>query len=77
MASDALLVRDRIEKRIYYLRKQRVMLSMDLAKLYGVEPKVLVQAVKRNIERFPDDFIFQLSLQEVRNLKSHFVTSRQ
>jgi len=48
---------------------------MDLAELYGVEPKVLVQAVKRNIERFPDDFIFQLSLQEVRNLKSHFVTS--
>jgi hypothetical protein len=75
MASDALLVSDRIEKRIYYLRKQRVMLSMDLAELYGVEPKVLVQAVKRNIVRFPDDFIFQLSLQEVRNLKSHFVTS--
>ena len=65
LASDALLVSDRIEKRIYYLRKQRVMLSMDLAKLYGVEPKVLVQAVKRNIERFPDDFIFQLSLQEL------------
>jgi hypothetical protein len=39
------------------------MLSMDLAELYGVQPKVLVQAVKRNIERFPDDFIFQLSLQ--------------
>ena len=75
MASDTLLVSDRIEKRIYYLRKQRVMLSMDLAELYGVEPKVLVQAVKRNIVRFPDDFIFQLSLQEVRNLKSHFVTS--
>ena len=51
------------------------MLSMDLAALYDVQPKVLVQAVKRNIERFPDDFIFQLSFQEVRNLKSQIVTS--
>ncbi len=53
---------ERIEKRIFLLRGQRVMLSMDLAELYGVEPRVLVQAVKRNIERFPDDFMFQLNL---------------
>ncbi len=50
-----------IEKRIFVLRGQRVMLSFDLAELYGVEPKVLMQAVKRNIDRFPEDFMFQLS----------------
>jgi len=66
---------ERIEKRIFLLRGQRVMLSMDLAELYGVEPRVLVQAVKRNIERFPDDFMFQLDIQEVRNLKSQIVIS--
>ena len=51
------------------------MLSSDLAQLYGVEPKVLIQAVKRNIERFPEDFMFQLTNQEFINLKSQFVTS--
>lgn len=66
---------ERIEKQIYLLRGQRVMLSTDLAELYGVAPKVLVQALKRNIERFPDDFMFQLRIQEVRNLKSQIVTS--
>lgn len=66
---------ERIEKHIYLLRGHRVMLSTDLAELYGVAPKVLVQAVKRNIERFPGDFMFQLSLQEARNLKSQIVTS--
>ena len=66
---------ERIEKRIFLLRGQRVMLSMDLAELYGVQPRVLVQAVKRNIERFPDDFMFQLNLQEVRSLKSQIVIS--
>jgi len=64
-----------IEKRIFVLRGQKVMLSFDLAELYGVEPKVLVQAVKRNIDRFPEDFMFQLNDQEFRNLKSQFVTS--
>ena len=51
------------------------MLSTDLAELYGVEPKVLVQAVKRNIERFPADFLFHLTRQELAILKSQFVTS--
>lgn len=64
-----------IERKIYWIRGRKVMLSPDLAELYGVEPKVLMQAVKRNIERFPDDFIFQLEYQEVVNLKSQFVTS--
>lgn len=51
------------------------MLSPDLASLYGVEPRVLIQAVKRNIERFPEDFMFQLSEKEFGNLKSQIVTS--
>jgi phage regulator Rha-like protein len=53
----------------------KVILSIDLAELYGVEPKVLNQAVKRNIERFPSDFMFQLTNQEFANLKSQIVTS--
>jgi hypothetical protein len=51
------------------------MLSHDLAHLYGVEPRVLIQAVKRNSERFPADFKFQLEIQEVMNLKSQTVIS--
>jgi hypothetical protein len=65
----------RVEARILVLRGQRVMLSPDLAELYGVQPKVLVQAVKRNAARFPEDFMFQLSRDEFGNLKSQFVTS--
>lgn len=53
-----LLPTEHIAKSIFVLRDQKVMLSPDLAKLYGVEPRVLVQAVKRNKERFPDDFMF-------------------
>jgi hypothetical protein len=64
-----------IEGKIFIIRGQKVMLSTDLAELYGVEPKVLVQAVKRNSERFPKDFMFQLTNQEFANLKSQFVTS--
>ncbi len=56
---DSLVPAQRIEKRIFVLRGQKVMLSMNLAELYGVEPRVLVQAVKRNIERFPGDFMVQ------------------
>ena len=66
---------ERIESDILLLRGQKVMLSTHLAELYEVEPRVLVQAVKRNIERFPGDFMFQLSAEEFVNLKSQFVTS--
>lgn len=66
---------ERIERRIFMLRGQKVMLSTDLAELYEVQPKALVQALKRNIERFPADFMFQLSQQEFENLKSQIVTS--
>ncbi|HWZ99554.1 MAG TPA: ORF6N domain-containing protein [Candidatus Dormibacteraeota bacterium] len=64
-----------ISRKIYFLRGQRVMLSADLARLYGVEVRALVQAVQRNIERFPDDFLFQLTDDEYTNLKSQFVIS--
>ncbi len=64
-----------IEGKIYMIRGHKVMLSADLAKLYEVEPRVLVQAVKRNIDRFPPDFMFQLNEIEFENLKSQIVTS--
>jgi hypothetical protein len=65
-----------IERRIYLIRGHKVMLSPDLAELYNVEARALNQAVKRNSDRFPDDFMFQLTREESRNLKSHFVISR-
>jgi len=64
-----------IERKIYLIRGEKVMLSSDLAELYGVETKVLIQAVKRNIERFPKDFMFQLSNKEFSSLRSQIVTS--
>ena len=60
---------------IYFIRGRKVMIDHDLAELYGVETKVLKQAVRRNNKRFPEDFMFILSNQEVRNLRSQFVTS--
>ncbi len=64
-----------IERRIYVIRGHKVMLSTHLAELYGVEPRVLVQAVKRNRERFPGDFMFALTVKEWATLKSHIVIS--
>jgi hypothetical protein len=66
---------ERIEKRILVMRGRKVMLSTHLAELYEVEPRALVQAVKRNRDRFPADFMFQLSTAEFANLKSQFVIS--
>jgi hypothetical protein len=71
----SLIPRERIEEHIYLLRGEKVILSTDLARLYQVAPRVLVQAVKRNADRFPNDFMFQLSNEEFHNLKSQFVTS--
>lgn len=73
--STAIVPYEIIERRIVLLRGQKVMLSPDLAQLYGVEPRALIQAVKRNIGRFPADFMFQLTVQEYAVLKSHFVIS--
>ena len=64
-----------VQNLIYEIRGQKVMLDFDLAKLYQVETKVLNQAVRRNIKRFPEDFMFQLDNKEFANLKSQIVTS--
>jgi len=64
-----------IERHILLIRGEKVMLDADLAGLYDVETKTLVQAVKRNIERFPADFMFQLNQQEFEILRSQIVTS--
>ncbi len=65
---------ERIEERILLLRGQKVMLDRDLADLYEVKAKALNQAVKRNKDRFPEDFMFQLTWEEAENLRSQFVT---
>ncbi|MDR1004629.1 MAG: ORF6N domain-containing protein [Prevotellaceae bacterium] len=64
-----------IQSKIYEIRGQQVMLDFDLAAMYQVETRALNQAVKRNIERFPKDFMFQLTLEECHNLKSQSVIS--
>jgi len=64
-----------VEQRIFLIRGHKVMLSTHLAGLYGVKPKTLIQAVKRNMDRFPEDLMFQLTREEFENLKSQFVTS--
>lgn len=64
-----------IQHRIYEIRGQKVMLDRDLAELYGVETRMLNQAVKRNIERFPEDFMFRLTTEEFVDWKSHIVMS--
>lgn len=69
------LALDTIAQRIFEIRGQRVMLGTDLAVLYGVEYRALTQATKRNPERFPEDFMFQISLEEWENLKSQSVIS--
>jgi hypothetical protein len=75
-SKQAIIPIERIEKRIIQIRGYKVMLDSDLAKLYGVETKALVQAVKRNIERFPEDFMFQLNKEEFEALRSQIVTSK-
>jgi phage regulator Rha-like protein len=64
-----------IMSKIYLIHEQKVMLDMDIAELYGVETKALKQAVRRNIERFPEDFMFKLDKVEFTNLRSQIATS--
>ena len=71
MSEDLMIV----QNLIYEIRGQKVMLDFDLTRLYQVETKVLNQAVRRNIKRFPEDFMFQLDNKEFANLKSQIVTS--
>ena len=72
---NSILKSENIVSQIHFIRGEKVILDADLATLYGVETKVLKQAVKRNIERFPSDFMFQLTQEEFTNLRSQFVTS--
>jgi ORF6N domain len=76
MTKSDLILSERIANSIYLIRGERVMLDRDLAALYGVETKVLKQAVRRNINRFPEDFMFVLNQVEFRNWRSQFVTSK-
>ena len=75
MENEILLSEELISNKIYFIRNQKVMLDRDLAFLYSIETRVLKQAVKRNISRFPKDFMFELSPDEFSNWRSQFVTS--
>jgi len=74
---DSLVPVELIEKKIYLIRGHKVMLDSDLAELYGVATKVLLQAVKRNLKRFPEDFMFLLKYQDVAALRSQIVTLKE
>ena len=74
-STDAIIPAQRIAQCIYLIRGQKILLDEDLARLYGVETRVLNQAVTRNIERFPEDFAFRLNAEEFEYLKSQIVTS--
>jgi len=75
MTSNAVLPSERIEKAILLIRGEKVLLDRDLASLHGVSTSVMNKAVTRNIDRFPSDFMFQLTREEFSNLKFHFGTS--
>ena len=74
---DELIVQGEISSRIYRIRGEQVMLDRDLAELYQVDTKRLNEQVKRNIDRFPDDFMFQLTDNELENWKSQYATSNK
>lgn len=74
MGNGSMIPAERVERAIILLRGHKVMLDADLAKLYGVTTKALNQAVKRNISRFPDDFMLQLTAEEATLLRSQIVT---
>lgn len=71
----SLIPSERIEQAILLIRGEKVMLDADLAEMYGVKTQRLVEAVKRNLHRFPDDFMFRLEYEEIRNMRSQLVTS--
>ena len=77
MKNTSILPAEIIEKKIYLIRNQKVMLDRDLAFLYNVPTKVLKQSVKRNINRFPEDFMFELTKEEENSLRSQFVTLKR
>jgi ORF6N domain len=75
MSKKLILLDEVVMNKIYVIRGQKVMLDKDLAELYAVETKQLKRAIKRNIERFPHDFMFELSKRELENLRSQIGTS--
>ena len=76
METDEILPEEeKVFSKIYVIRNQKVLLDEDLARMYGVTTKILNQAVKRNMERFPFDFMFQLTENDMINLRSQIVTS--
>ncbi len=77
MIKDRVISLDRIEKKIYLIRNQKVMLDQDLAKLYNVPTKRFNEQIKRNFERFPQDFMFQLTKPEYESLRSQIATSKK
>ena len=77
MPKSNFITKEFIEHRIFFLRGQKVMIDAHLSNLYGVETKVLLQGVKRNVQRFPRDFMFQLSQREFESLRSQIVTSKE
>lgn len=77
MVENSLVTIEQITEKIYHIRGIKVMLDKDLAELYGVETRVLKQAVRRNIQRFPDDFMFELTKDEEKSLRSQFVTLKR
>jgi len=75
MSQNLMISEETISDKIYFIRNQKVMLDRDLAVLYGIQTKVLKQAVKRNVSRFPEDFMFELTETEFLNWRSQIVTS--
>ena len=75
MKNKSLIPVEKIASKIFLIRNEKILLDTDLADLYGVETKTLIQAVKRNLNRFPKDFMFRLSKGEFKILRSQIVTS--
>ncbi len=75
MSKELTIPEEIITSKIYLIRNQKVMLDRDLAELYGVETKRLKEAVRRNKERFPVDFMFEMSKEELQNWRTHFAAS--
>lgn len=75
MTNKIIIPKELISAKIHWIREQKVMLDRDLSELYGVETKYLKRQVKRNIERFPEDFMFELTNEEFENLRSQIGTS--
>jgi len=77
MAQENLMLPDEvIISKIYFIRMQKIMIDRDLAELYGIETKRLKEAVKRNIDRFPEDFMFEMTKDEFKNWRTQFATSK-